>query len=240
MIEFDILIVSHSKDANKIPYVLKSIDKLRTNNNIKDIHLIVDNPENFPINDVIIHKEIDILKVPNVKYRPKWIYQQFLKLFQDVTQNNYLSIDADVIFNKPIEIFPNDRPKFFLGRDQYHHQYFDFMEKFGITRSFHRSFINEVMLFKKSMINSMIMKLGFSQETFIKKCEEIISEQCQLSEFELYGNFVISNYPEEYGVKQLNAPLMGKSGPWENSEIEENIRRIDGSNVDFFTIHTWN
>jgi hypothetical protein len=65
---------------------------------------------------------------------------------------------------------------------------------FDLDRSFDKSFISEVMLFDRSILNEFIS----DKEEFIKKSNSVITIDCFPSEYEVYGNYVHTNYKEMY------------------------------------------
>ena len=133
---YDIVIVSHNKDFNKIKYVVEYAEKNLTD--FESYHLILANHTSFNELDkiksktnkpVFIHDEKEVIKLDfdKVCWRPNWIYQILLKMFQDVTKNdNFLILEADGVINKKLSFFENDKTKLYLGRDAYHPPYFVF------------------------------------------------------------------------------------------------------------------
>ena len=93
---YDIVIVSHNKDFNKIKYVVEYVEKNLTG--FESFHLILTNDEYLELDilktktdkPIFIHKEQDVIKLDfnKVCYRPTWIYQILLKMFQNVTKND--------------------------------------------------------------------------------------------------------------------------------------------------------
>jgi len=127
MKKYDIVIVSHEKDFNNIKFIVEYAEKNLT---FDSIHLILSERKEYGDLELIKtltnkpiyqHKETDILKVDKerIKYRPNWIYQMFLKMFQDVTENdNFLVIESDCIILNKIDLFKDDKTIFHLCRDQ--------------------------------------------------------------------------------------------------------------------------
>jgi len=165
---YDILILTTVKDYNKLPFLIQSIEK-----NLQDWdHIYVISPTHISNNipntkkDIIFHTDEEVIDFDFSKLkgnagngRTGWYKQQFIKLFQQVTSNNYLVIDSDVYINRPIKIFENNKPNFLLGKDQCHEPYFQFMKlMFGFGQEYHFSFINEMMLFKRNYIDLMLAK----------------------------------------------------------------------------------
>jgi len=238
---FDIIIVSAEKDFNKLGYVYDSIMS-----NIVDpfgeVYLISNKKHNISC-EVINYLDDEVLKIDrsDIPYRPNWIAQQYLKMFQAVTENDYyLVVDSDVIFNKLITIFEDDKPTFFFGRNQNYAPYFEYSQKMlGVGREYSRSFINEFMLFDKRIIREMVSKFDNNRFEFIRRSNDILSETCHLSEFELYGNYVYELHGDTYNYKNIKAHLGGKHSVWSDRAIEERIEAMSGTDYDVFTLHSW-
>lgn len=235
--KYDILILSKNDDFNKIVFLLKSIK-----DNIKgydSIYLIT--PERLDIEGVINLTDFEVINEKykvDLKYRPNWIFQQYIKLLQDVTKNDhYLVIDSDIYINRNIDIFINGKPNFFITRDQYHQPYFNFMKEFNLLKLYNTSFISEMMVFSKSKIRQFLNKNELTVEGFLKKSNQIINQDCYISEFEFYGNMILKEFPDDYNFTKLSTNLAGKHGKWSDSEIEFLIN--SNKNLDIISYHTW-
>lgn len=113
---YDIFLVSAPKDQNKLRFVLEAI--VVNMRGFENIYLCTPtwlddefiSNLHFPIN---YRTDMQVLKaIPQKwKHRPSWVYQQFLKLFQNETKNDYFFVvDSDTIINKPLEVFEEDKP----------------------------------------------------------------------------------------------------------------------------------
>lgn len=244
---FDILIVTAPKDYDKLPFVLDSIDRNVTG--FKDIYIISPTiiPHKYP--DIIYHLDKDVIDFDfsgltgRNKGREGWYKQQFIKLFQNVTSDDYLVVDSDVYFNRPINIIENDKPSFLLGQNQYHEAYFKTMVKvFGFGKCYEHSFINEVMYFKRNIINGLIDRFSNNGENLYQSfkyfidCINEIDDPSGFSEFETYGNFVTKNFPEAYNYKHLKTHSEGKHKIW---TVEEYINKYKDQDFDLLKMHTW-
>jgi hypothetical protein len=243
---FDILITVSQKDFNKLPFVLNAIQK-----NIKGIHkyhLIspVTIPGEYLYIDIEQHLDHDILPFDfsriTIQSRQGWYRQQFIKLFQQVTVDNYLVVDADTIINKPIEI-NSASPCFFLGRDQNHLPYFNLMKTvFDLDRVYPHSFISEIMFFKRGMIRYLLNEKKMTQECFFNSCVEVINkmnEASGFSEYELYGNYITKYWPDAYSYKNINVCHHAKKRKWTDEEIRKHLFTFHHTNNDLLTIHSW-
>lgn len=251
---FDIVILSHSKDYNKLPYLIESI-----RNNVlgfKDVHIISPNKIVDRIEGIHYHTDKEALPLNEetnklwnewvennsfTRQKPNWILQQFIKLFNVVTENDYLIVDSDIIFNKEIKIIENEKPNLFLGRNQYNREYFTFMEGIlSLEKMNNWSFICELMFFKKNIINKLLNEhFNGDYNSFIKQSIPLINDSCFISEFELYGNYVMKNHSNEYNLKKINCSLDGKHSEWNNEDILERIEHYNNLEYDIITIHSW-
>ena len=245
MENFDILIVCHKKDSLKLPLVLESIE-----HNIvgfENIHIISNSTLNIDHSKVFTHNEKDILEVDfdKIHYRPTWIYQQLLKLLQTVTQDWFLVIDADTIVTKKIEPMANGNPKFFFNQnEQEYPPYFNFCKKLNVKKVCPNTFISEIMMFNRSYIKKLFESNNLDTEdkilNFIYKNVNIYH---QLSEYELYGNFIEMNFPDLYEKKFISSWGFGKGSKDENFWNENRIKvmtDVYSKDYDLMSFHTYN
>ena len=236
--KYDILILASQKDYNKLNFLCKSIKNLNPqpeNICIVSPTEIINKKENF-----LYFLDDEVLKIDRdkFKHRPNWVSQQFIKLLQDVTPNdNYLVIDSDIFLNREINVFTNDKPNFFITINQYHKPYFNFLNYFGIDKIYEQSFISEIMMFNKSKIKDYLISINYNTEKFLEKSIEIINENCYISEFEFYGNMILSKYPNLYNFVNINTKLFGKHSEWSDNEINNLIS--SNNNLDIISYHTW-
>lgn len=243
----DLFLPAAPKDYNKIPYAIKAACKHVVG--LTSVHIIT--PDEIELKDefslpIIKHRDEDVLPFnrDEFQYRPDWVYQQFLKLFQQVTGNWYLVIDSDLVFNRNISLVEDGKPVFLLGSDQYHDPYFWFnKEMLGFGKTYPWSFLSACTFYCRYLVNEMVRFCGFDNRLeFIEKAVEIINGGCHPAESELYGSYVYSEYPDLYAFRKLRHALNGKydSTPWSNEEIETLQKQMNKrDNVDIFTINTW-
>ena len=102
------------------------------------------------------------------------------------------------------------------------------------------TFINDFMLFDKNIRRDIC----HSEVVYLTCCNKVIAENCLLSEFELYGNYVTKYFPDRYDKQYTKTKMFGKSmyniKPWNAEEINELVAiNSDIKDLDLFTIHTW-
>jgi hypothetical protein len=215
--KYDLVIPCHEKDFVKLKYCIQSCI-LFLNPEPEKIYVVSQRPFTHNIENIVHVYDHHAIRtnINSIDYhRKNWIYQQFIKLGQDFTKNDmYLCVDSDLFFNKPIELFDGDKPKFFISdREQNHQPYFNFMKKsHGLDKQVDHTFINKNL-----------------------------SDDCLLSEFELYGNFVTKHHPEKYIKQNTKTKMFGRyaNQPWSEQEIENHASQMKDKDYDLFTIHSW-
>lgn len=249
-ISVELVIPCAPKDEIKLSAVLASVDANLTE--ISAAHIItpngvtVNNRYSFP---VYLHADRDVVDFnPQCfRFRPTWVYQQFLKLFQDVTTTDwFLVMDADRFLNRPRSLFEDDKPMMFLSsRDQFYDFYFDYSQKMiGVGKVYTHSFLSECTLYNKTLIHEMLSASGLDKFGFLSKSAEIIDATCCIGDAELYGNFVWSRYPELYKPLVLHDEIRGKypeaHGEWSVPEIDRYVEEMrQRGDIDIFSAHSW-
>ena len=253
--EYEVIIPTCPKDYNKTKFAIQSLSNLSPQPN--KIHIVSPNTgirlylrnTRTPI-PMAFYTDDEAL--PQIKkgdcplpHRSGWVWQQFLKLFNDLTKTDYyLVVDSDLYFNKPLEIFIKDegKPKFFLGLDQEHTPYFNTTQKlWGFGREYNHSFINDFMMFDKTIADSLIGRWCDSLTLYETVCKLIggDKEKYSFSEFESYGNFCHKYYEGEYDIVNVECERFVHQRPWKDEEIESLIRKMRNSECSVFTFHSW-
>lgn len=245
---YDIVIVSHDKDFNKIKYVVEYANKNLTD--FESIHLILTDKEYLELDllksktdkPIFVHKEQDVIKLnlSNVCYRPGWVYQILLKMFQNVTKNdNYLVLESDGIINKELLFFKDNKTVLYLGKDQYHIPYFNYNNLLNIKKRYPYSLISEVMMYDKNIIKKFLEHCNCQDvNDFIEKyIYNNLSNTCYPADYELYGNFLYNFYPENIIFEKFNYSLNGLHRNFNDSEIDSVINA--NKMYDYISFHTW-
>lgn len=251
MKSYDIVLVSHEKDFNNIKFIVEYSNR---NLNFDSIHLILSERKEY--NDIellrtitnkpiYVHKESDVLKIDKsrISYRPNWMYQMMLKIFQNVTKNdNFLIIECDCLILKNIEFFDGPKTNFFLCRDQNHDPYFKFNSLFGFGREHNHSFISEFMMYDKKIVKDFLERANCkSVEDFLEILYNNVNSECYPADYELYGNFCVKYHKDMFNLKHLNYNFYGRDSKtkpyWDDSEINNLVNQnID---KDVISFHTW-
>lgn len=245
---YDIVIVAHEKDFHKLKYCIKYACE---NLEFDEIHLILSERVEYLDKDILekfnkpifYHKETDVLKInkDKIKFRPNWIYQMYLKMFQNVTKNdNFLVIESDAIINSKLSFFDNNKTIFHLGIDQNNEQYYNFNRKMlNIGREYNFSFISELMMYNKNIVNDMIIKSDcLDLEEFLEKSYNIIDINCYPADYELYGNFCYKYHFDNFCVNKILTSQNRKYGgqPFNLNEINYLINK--NNKCDIITHHS--
>ena len=249
-LDVELVIPCAPKDECKLAEAIASVDRNMTG--INAAHVITPNGVNveprysFPVH---IHHDRDVVDFDftRFRYRPTWVYQQFLKLFQDVTASDwFLVMDADRFLNMPRALFEDDKPLLFLSsRDQLYDFYFEYSRKMiGVGKVYPRSFLSECTLYSKALIQEMLDSAGLTKQEWLEKSAEIIEATCCIGDAELYGSFVWSRYPDLYQPIILRDEIRGKypemHGEWSLTLIKEYVAEMRlRADVDIFSAHSW-
>lgn len=248
--KFDVFVCCAEKDYIKLPYVIKAIQ----DNVVGYTGIYVSTPTGIELtphaDNVYFLKDMHVLNIDKMawKYRHAWIYQQFLKLFQNVTFHDYyLTIDADTIINKKLKFFDEkDNPIWYLGSDSNHTPYFNFQQQMiDIGKVYPHSFVADMNFFNKNIIQEMLFKNNMTFDTFLLKSQQIIDDRCYPAEPELYGSYVVIRHPGLYTIKQLKNNCSGKEQNniyetiYTDAELSESIEAMKNTDYDIFSLHSW-
>lgn len=219
MIKYDILVLCAEKDFNKFTFLHKSIiTNIKDYNNIYCVCPVL--PE-ILIENVIYKLDDEVLKIDLPIERSQWVYQQYVKLLQDFTLDNYLVIDADVIINRPIEIISNGLPNFFYNRSYPSPSFTKYIKDvFKMKYNFKYSFVNEIMFFNRQKIQELILETFEDYDEFIAASNKAIKPNCLLSEYQLYGTYIYNNFKDSYNYIKIKK-YEGCYKNWSEDQIVE-------------------
>jgi hypothetical protein len=244
--KFDVLITVAEKDFNKLPYVLKSIQQNIPNVAGRYVVSPVPVPEKDKLPSVYYYLDEEVfdynISKIDLPYRRGWYRQQFIKLFQQVTGDTYLVVDADAYINRKIEV-NGTFPVFYLGKDQLHLPYFECMKMLcGLERAYPHSFISEIMLFKRRLIQFLLKEQRKTIGEFISSCIDcinIVGHPSGFSEYEFYGNYVSSRMKGYYQYQFIKVKSHAKKRQWADKEIQDTLSKYSSSDFDIITMHSW-
>jgi hypothetical protein len=213
-LKIDVLIPCIEKDSRILPYTIESVQKNLKHplNKIfiispksKKIEEICDKTGSTFIDEetVLPIRKKDLYYRVNRADRSGWLFQQFLKLSGDSisTQEFFFVIDADTILIRP-QVFEFNNKILFLHSDEHHQPYYDaYFYIFGKYPSTNLSFVAHQMLFQKSklsILKNVIEQKNNNEPWFRGIYDKIDKEELSsFSEYELYGHWMMDNYPDE-------------------------------------------
>ena len=191
----------------------------------------------FPFNKEYID---NLFKCPE---RSGWYLQQLIKLYAgfviEELLDDYLIIDADVFFLKPI-YFYEDTKYMFTSSDENHEPYFRHMLKLhpSFTKQIKKSGISHHMIFNKKIIKEMFNLVeDFHKKEFWVIFIEMVDEHTKQPindyesgayEYELYFNYMIQYHRDKILVRNLL---------WDNKKSNYNISTP--CNLDYISICSW-
>ena len=246
---YDILIPAHEKDFTKLYFVYNSI--IENLNDFQSIFCITNvkvpkhlkiSGVNYFLDEEVIDFDFSLFK-GIIQKRTGWYRQQFVKLFQNVTGDDYLVTESDNIYNQKINILEDNKPVFFLGKDQNHAPYYKIMQKLlGYGREYDFSFINEVMYIKREYVKELVAltklnKYGFF-ELFANELNRT-QEVSGCSDYDLYGNFIAKHHKNEYLYKHVKTIVTAKHSEWSKSDIKKQLDLYKNTDNVMIKVHSW-
>ncbi|SHN65804.1 hypothetical protein SAMN02745247_03014 [Butyrivibrio hungatei DSM 14810] len=166
----------------------------------------------------------EILKsICGYDYRAGWFYQQFLKMaYSYICEDDYyLLFDSDTIPLHQINYFSKDGKPCFVTKIEYHRPYFDTIDTLfdGEVKRVNpkESFIAENMMISRMFMQEMIEKIMINPhlegktfyEKILKSVDRNVVKDTGFSEFETYGNYIMTFHPEAYHKMKLRTQRMG-------------------------------
>ena len=164
------------------------------------------------INERIYPFTIETVQKYNGKSeRNGWYLQQLLKLYAGFVIPNildkYLVIDSDTYFLKPTTFIMNNKYLYNFGTE-YHKPYFTHMNKLHHTlkRVYpNKSGICHHMIFETKYIKELFKLIEGKSKFYDLFLQNIVDYSGSgASEYEIYFNYMITNYPEKIIIRELN------------------------------------
>ena len=203
-VKLDIVIPIIEKDLPTLPYVIKGI-RSQLMHPLGTIYLIA--PESLKIREAAEkYNATFILEdtvLPKFRQNPPqagWIKQQYLKLNADqfVQSDHYLVVDADTVFVRP-QVFEFEGKTIFNAHFNYTISRKVMVQRaFQLNRLHNFCFTIHHMHIEKSKLKALKEKLEkIHQKPWQDALNELDVPEGGFSEYELYANFVLSEYPSE-------------------------------------------
>ena len=161
-------------------------------------------------------------------YNSNYIRQQIFKMNVDrYVDGKVLIVDAEVLFLRKMRWIENNKVNFYVGQKEKFQPYFDFIKNYLQTdKQIEHSCITDVMIFCTNILIELRDALEQKNNTnWLDLFTDLIKiNYTWLSEFEIYGNYILKNHPQtinkiqqiDYWIKNVNrqkysyAELIGK------------------------------
>ena len=180
--------------------------------------------------------------------RAAWYFQQFLKMgYSRICSGEYyVTWDTDSIPLRKITYFTQDGKICFHMRNEYHKPYFDTMARLvepPLKKISSKSFISENMIFKKSVMLELLEKIEsnghLSGQYFWQKILAAVDRNeltaSGFSEFELYGTYFATHYPDLCKEDRLKMERYGYSLYGRRLSCQE-LKKLD---LDVIAFEKW-
>jgi len=248
---YQIVIPVHPKDYTKLPFV---IERALRYTDASAIHLMAYETEDIhkyiPSDSrVFLHHECNILPepreiFPDIRQGQGWYFQQFLELFQDVTDTDwYIGLNCDLMMNRRYPVFASGKPMQVLSRDKNSQK--DVYNPFNLAMfpGSHVSpwnYLSDGTLYNKKITREMA---GGDVAGFMHKSAELIridgKPRYTPGDANLYMHYVNNVYPYLYFVVELRNAMNGKYNgeTWTTEELEALLSR--NSDADTISAHCW-
>jgi hypothetical protein len=239
---YDLLILADEKDYNKVPLCVQQC-KQHLKPKPSNIHIVTPTVlPNQPINTIsYLDSGVIDIKKEDINYKqPGWILKQLINLFQNITSEFYLSVDADLFFLRDIELFDQqESPKLFINKEQERHApYFILMNKiYGFEKFCGVSFISDFMMFNKPACRKFF---GNSPKEFLNKINPLLHDGALLADYEWYGNFLYHKHPDWYLLQDVKSKLLGQFGPYTVEQLNNIVYSDLFLDYDMVAAHSWN
>lgn len=227
--DFDIIILATKKNLSTLeimlPYCKKNLPAkhiyIVSNRGIKaDIERLPEAEfvdEESVLDGLNIDKIFDIIEERcGQRKRAGWYLQQFLKMAwcNRCLDSSYIVIDADTFPLNPIEYLDVEGKYLFTSKIEYNKPYFDTIETLfngDVRKCGPFSFVAENMIFDTAIMKEMIERIEANTKLkgkfFYEKIMYAINVDDLLrsgfSEFETYGNFLMTYYPSKAALRKL-------------------------------------
>lgn len=212
--KIDIIIPVVEKDLDVLPH---TIDGARENLRHPIGRIIVVAPDSQEIKALCANKHCEFvwedsilpMTKKDIDYtvdgldRSGWLFQQFLKWSGDVlsSQEHYLALDADTVLICP-QVFEINGQVVLLHSDEHHQPYFDVYKKLlGVDPPTALSFTSHHILYQRFRIAELKRQIEHRHRSdpwyriLLRTINR--SELSAISEYEIYGQWMLQNYGDE-------------------------------------------
>jgi hypothetical protein len=227
--KFDVIMPVAEKDINNLHYCIENISKniepykivvianAKTRKIVEKIRDVEFYDEDTLMENLSLIRIKTLMEnITGTTERSGWYFQQFLKMAYayKCRHEYYLIWDSDTIPLNKITFWDNNGKGLFAIKKECHAPYFKTIEKLfcgKITKSTDKSFIAEHMLINKDCMlrllrkieNNKILEGTFFYEKIMYAIDRDDIKGSGFSEFETYGNYILTYYPYLYNMREL-------------------------------------
>jgi len=237
---FDVVIPVGPNDIETINLTINSVKKYVAGyRNIYTVSRLRNGYGNMWIDESKYSVDLDMIAAFGIpRNRTGWYLQQLLKLdFQTIeprVTENYLVVDADTVFKRPIDFLDNEGRSLLTVATEYHLPYFDHMKKLipWLSRATRHSGVAHHMMFTAPILTELKRLVSmYSNENWVTaflKSVDSRSYGAGASEYEIYFNLAIALHPDKIRLRELH---------WNDQycDIKKNLNSTQC--VDFFSNH---
>lgn len=172
-----------------------------------------------------------------------WFFQQLLKIYAfsmiSGLTDHILLLDADTVFLNPCEFVTEDGKTLFTPSKRRHNPYFLHAERLVPSfqeNSYGLSGICNFMVFRRDVIAKLMREVEVYHKkpfwkAFLHEVEPDWRHWVGASEYEIYFNYFLANYPQEYSLQTLK---------WDESlKHIRSLQQYKEAGYHFVTCHHW-
>lgn len=268
MEKIDAFIPCSPKDRAKLDRAVLSL--VRNFKELGDVHVCVPDKTGFDDweaegHSVVFHEDFEVLPVPGLvkalRFRPNWIFQQWLKLFQRVTTDVCLTWDADCFLTAPTSAYgAGGRLKLFVQpneSDEAAFARFSAKATGGVLGEWTdcdrwpTQYIADMALFSRKWIDEMVLKFFPSANDFLSFSalntywrRDDTRHAIFLSEYQLVGEYEQKFHGGEVETcrlrkRQLDRNQMSQRGSmWSEEEVEAEIAKAEADDTEILKLQS--
>lgn len=185
------------------------------------------------------HKDLYKLNI----FQSGWIKQQILKLgLNNIISGDILILDADLIFLQPIKLIEDDKYNFYLSHE-YDERYFFTMDYLlGLKKQTkkYQSFISDFCIFNTCILEELQGKIeSRHNKSWLESIQNCIEDSHFLpiiSEYEIYGNYVIKNHGEKLNkiIDPIDYKMRIDFPHYKKYSPKNLIRKVQSENKNYY------
>lgn len=233
--EFDAVIPYHPKDSDVLPYCILGLRRYAVG--LRNIYVV---SKEDPEEDCIWVAESEFpfdMSIITCKERQGWYLQQLIKMYAFrciKTLDHILLYDSDCVMCKPVSFFKDG--KILLDWAENPHEPYFVHAKY-VLPDFKQhdpsvSGICDHIMTRRDIMESLLQKIKAYRgkeawRTLLEAVHPMEHKYSGMSEYELYYNYALINYPEVHAQRRINRK-------WLTS-----MRELQTTTVEIGVLHSW-